>query len=194
MKITTLGINVIRPYWRNPRKIDKAVDAVKKSIEEYGFNSPIIVDSKHVIIAGHTRYRALRELGWKDVPVIVKDLSPDKAREYRIADNRTSDLAEWDWDSLIPELREVGDIESFNVYFPDNDLGELLEKDSGGVSSKLDIPVVTADAIRKSQDSQESQMEDGTKSRNAELLDVSCPHCGGQFAVNPGQANSRHSQ
>ena len=72
MKLTTLKLTDIKPYWRNPRNNEGAVAAVKQSIKDYGFNYPIVVDAEHVIIAGHTRYKALQELGIKDVPCVVK--------------------------------------------------------------------------------------------------------------------------
>ena len=87
----------IKPYQKNPRKNDKAVTAVANSIREYGFQSPIIVDRDGVIIAGHTRYKAAKRLRLSTVPVIVAaELTPEQAKELRIADNSTSEVAEWD--------------------------------------------------------------------------------------------------
>lgn len=86
-------IDSVKPYWRSPRTTDKAVDAVKASIERYGFNSPIVVDENYVIIAGHARLRAARQLGMKDVPVVIAGLSVVAAKEYRIADNAVGGIA-----------------------------------------------------------------------------------------------------
>jgi ParB family chromosome partitioning protein len=107
MKVQTIKLDDIKPYWRNPRKNEKAVEAVKQSIQAYGFNQPIILDTKKIIIAGHTRYKALLEMGWTEAPCVVIDLPVAKAKEYRIADNKTSELAELDMTALIPELREI---------------------------------------------------------------------------------------
>lgn len=98
----------IKPYQKNPRKNDKAVTAVANSIREYGFQSPIIVDRDGVIIAGHTRYKAAKRLRLSTVPVIVAaELTPEQAKELRIADNSTSEVAEWDLPVLSAELAQL---------------------------------------------------------------------------------------
>lgn len=127
MNIQKLHIDEIRPYWRNPRKNDKAVESVKHSINKYGYNSPIVVDKNHTIIAGHTRYKALRELGYTDVEVVIKHLSEEKAKEYRIADNKTSEKSSWDEDLLLYELREIEDLNDMQIFFDKGELDELLE-------------------------------------------------------------------
>ncbi|HBJ38540.1 MAG TPA: chromosome partitioning protein ParB, partial [Planctomycetaceae bacterium] len=87
-----------RPYESNPRVNDKAVDAVAASIKEYGFSQPIVVDTYGVIIVGHTRLKAAQKLGLEYVPVVVAcHLTPEQARAYRIADNKTAELADWDF-------------------------------------------------------------------------------------------------
>ena len=80
--------DAIRPYDKNPRKNDPAVDAVARSITDYGFRQPIVVDADGVIVVGHTRWKAAQKLGLKQVPVHVADLPPEKAKAYRIADNQ----------------------------------------------------------------------------------------------------------
>ena len=98
----------IKPYQKNPRKNDKAVTAVANSIREYGFQSPIIVDKDGVIIAGHTRYKAAKRLRLSTVPVIVAaELTPEQVKELRIADNSTSEVAEWDLPVLSAELAQL---------------------------------------------------------------------------------------
>ena len=121
--IETLHIDRITPYWRNPRQInDEAVEKVAESIEKFGYQQPIIVDAEHVIIAGHTRYKALRKLGRTEVPVIVSDLDSQRANEYRVIDNRSGEYTGWDEDLLMQELREFSEA-SLESYFPDMDLG-----------------------------------------------------------------------
>lgn len=92
-----MDIRKIKPYKKNPRNNKKAVKYVAKSIEEFGFRSPIIVDKNHVIICGHTRYSAAKKLGLTDVPVIVADdLTDEQVKAYRLADNKVSEKATWD--------------------------------------------------------------------------------------------------
>jgi ParB-like chromosome segregation protein Spo0J len=84
----------VRPYENNPRNNDKAVDAVAASIKEFGFSQPIVVDTDSVIIVGHTRLKAALKLGLERVPVVVAShLTPEQVRAYRIADNKTAEIA-----------------------------------------------------------------------------------------------------
>ncbi len=95
----------VRPYPGNPRRNDAAVDAVAKSITEFGFRQPVVVDADGVIIAGHTRHKAALKLGLTEVPVhVAAGLTPAQARAYRLADNRTAAIATWDDDALVTEL------------------------------------------------------------------------------------------
>src|SRR5450432_965048 len=102
MKIEMRDIAQIKPYENNPRLNDAAVDAVAKSIQEFGFRQPIVVDEDGVIIVGHTRYKAAEKLGLKKVPVhVAKGLTSAQAKAYRLADNQTATLSQWD-ESLLP--------------------------------------------------------------------------------------------
>lgn len=95
----------IKPYGKNPRKNDAAAKAVAESIKQCGYIAPIIVDEDGVILAGHTRYKALKKLGKKEVECIVKEgLTEEQKRKYRLLDNKTNELAEWDMDLLAEEL------------------------------------------------------------------------------------------
>ena len=106
------------PYANNPRLNDNAVDAVAASIKEFGFKVPIVVDSENVIINGHTRLKAAHKLGLKQVPCIVADdLTPEQVKAFRLADNKTSELAEWDLDKLDIELGEIADIDMGDFGF-----------------------------------------------------------------------------
>ena len=104
-------IGELFPYFNNPRNNDVAVEAVAESIKQFGFQNPIIIDKENVIIAGHTRYKAAQLLGIEEVPVIVADLSDDQARAYRLADNKTGELAEWDFEKLNAEITELNDFD-----------------------------------------------------------------------------------
>ena len=105
MELQTIKIKDIHPYERNARKNDQAVDAVAKSIEQCSYVAPIVVDENHVILAGHTRWKALKKLGRTECECIVKDgLTEEQKRKYRLLDNKTNELAEWDYDLLAEEL------------------------------------------------------------------------------------------
>ena len=108
MEIIRMRTADIRPYDRNPRHNEEAVDAVAKSIREFGFRNPVILDKDNVIIAGHTRWLAAKALGLEEVPcVVAADLTPEQAKAYRIADNKTGEIAKWDYDLLPIELKEL---------------------------------------------------------------------------------------
>lgn len=108
MKIVQMNIADVKPYERNPRINDNAVEAVAESIREFGFRSPIIVDENKVIICGHTRILAAKHLGLDTVPVhVAKGLTPEQVKAYRIADNKTGEIAEWDYDLLPLELADL---------------------------------------------------------------------------------------
>lgn len=103
--MTTLPIEQIKPYENNPRLNDDAVEAVRKSMEQCGYIAPIVVDENGVVLAGHTRLKALKEMGAKECEVLeVAGLSDDEKRKYRLLDNKTNELALWDFDKLAEEL------------------------------------------------------------------------------------------
>jgi len=117
MRLETLKLKDIKPYERNPRMNDNAVDEVAKSIEAYGYRNRIIVDKNHVIIAGHTRKRALEKLGWKEAECwIADDLNDDQVRALRIADNKTSDFSIWDNKLLLEELEDLKDLDLYTGF------------------------------------------------------------------------------
>ena len=108
MQIHDISISLLREYDNNPRNNDGAVDAVAASIRDFGFKVPIVIDADNVIIAGHTRVKAARKLGLKSVPcIIADDLTPEQIRAFRLADNKTAELAVWDFDKLNEELAAI---------------------------------------------------------------------------------------
>ena len=110
LKVVYKKLDEIKPYEKNPRKNDEAVQYVKNSIEKFGFKNPIIVDGAGVIVAGHTRYKAAQELGMKEVPTIsADDLTEEQIKAFRIADNKTAERAAWDNELLKEELTGLFD-------------------------------------------------------------------------------------
>ena len=117
MEIIKLKISDIKPYAKNPRKNDNAVDAVAESIKQCGYCSPIIIDENNVILCGHTRLKALKKLGYKEAECVKKEgMTEEQKKKYRILDNKTSELAEWDFDLLGEELQDL-DFGDFDFGF-----------------------------------------------------------------------------
>jgi ParB-like chromosome segregation protein Spo0J len=112
MNIQKLAIDIVIPYARNPRKNETAVAKVMASLKEFGWQQPIVVDNEMVIIVGHTRLLAAKQLGMKHVPVhVANDLTPAQVKAYRLADNRSHEEAEWDKDFLALELGDLGELD-----------------------------------------------------------------------------------
>lgn len=108
IQIVYKKIDELKPYSRNPRNNDGAVDAVAASIKQFGFKVPIVIDTNGEIIAGHTRLKAAKKLGLAEVPcIIADDLTPDQIKAFRIADNKTAELADWDFELLQLELDDI---------------------------------------------------------------------------------------
>lgn len=134
-----VDISKIKPYDKNPRKNDKAVEAVAKSIQQYGWQQAIVVDKNYVIIAGHTRYKASQKLGLKKVPVKVADtLTDEQVRAFRLADNKTAELAEWDNKLLLEELEAIGEDLFTGFSFSDVFDDTLDEQDNGVLKENQD--------------------------------------------------------
>ena len=120
MNIIEKPINEVIPYEKNPRINDNAVPAVMKSIEEFGFKVPIVIDKNGTIVTGHTRLKAAKKLGMKTVPCIVADdLTPEQIKAFRLADNKVAEAAEWDMELLNEELDGIVDIDMSDFNFSD---------------------------------------------------------------------------
>ena len=114
MELKKIKLSEIKPYERNARKNDDAVEYVIKSIKQCEYIAPIILDENNVILAGHTRYKALKKLGYKEAECVIKEgLSEEQKKKYRLLDNKTSEFAEWDFDLLEDELTDLdfGDLD-----------------------------------------------------------------------------------
>ena len=159
MRIENLKIADIQPYDNNPRKNDGAVNAVAESIRQCSYITPIVVDENHVILAGHTRYKALKALGYEGVPCLVCDgLTEEQKKKYRYLDNKTGEKATWDLLKLEVELEGV-DLEGFDFFR----MAEDLTVDTG--------------AERKANGSTEYD----TEVFGDEEFRFKCPKCGFRF-------------
>lgn len=149
-----MTVSELKPYEKNPRINDNAVEACAESIREYGFKVPIIVDNNGVIIAGHTRLKAAKRLGLKKVPVIIADdLSEEQAKAFRIADNKVSDFSIWDNKLLLEELDALKDSDlftGFDINLSELD-GEILNEKDNSVITDNDDGVIY-EAVFKSED------------------------------------------
>ena len=161
MKIEMMAIKLLKPYEKNPRLNAKAIPQVMKSLTEFGWRQPIVVDKDLVVIVGHTRLAAAKQMKLKLVPVHVADLTEAQVRAYRIADNRSHDRSEWDMPLLSGELDAIFDMDvKFDLEFMDFSLEDLTEK--------------------------EKEKKEATGSKELDEADFSdfahqCPKCGFEF-------------
>lgn len=145
------------PYENNPRNNENAVEAVMNSIREFGFKVPIVIDKDNVIVAGHTRFEAAKKLGMEAVPCIVADdLTEEQVRAFRLADNKTAELAGWDFRMLEEELDRL-----------ELDMSQFGFK----ISDDIDIDSFFSDA-------EPTEKEEPVKD---EPKKIQCPHCGEWF-------------
>lgn len=124
MDIIDKKIEDLIPYENNPRLNDNAIDYVAKSIQDFGFKVPLVIDTNNVIIAGHTRYLASKKLGLDKIPcLIANDLNTEQIKAFRLVDNKVAEYSEWDIDKLQEELENINiDINDFGFVDLDKDL------------------------------------------------------------------------
>jgi len=153
MEIKMIKVEDLKPYENNPRFNDDAVEYVVKSIKEFGFKVPMVIDKDNTIVTGHTRYKAALELGLKEVPcVIADDLSDEQIKAFRLADNKVSEKAEWNYDLLNEELENILNLDM-------QDFGFIKTDD-------IDLQINDDDFI------QDTEI---TKNKEKEII---CPNCG----------------
>ena len=139
LEIVYKSLDDLNPYARNPRDNEEAVPDVKKSLRRYGWRVPIVVDKNDVIVAGHTRYIAARELGMKEAPcVVADDLSPKLIREFRLVDNKTAEKAKWNAELLREELLQLDTDTMTDFGFEEVILEEDEDPDDGSAGSEAD--------------------------------------------------------
>lgn len=159
--VIEIDISSITPYENNPRNNEKAIDYVAESIKNFGFRVPVIIDKDNVIVAGHTRYKAAKQLEFKKVPcIVVSDLTPEQIKAFRIADNKVSEYSTWNEEMLRKELLDLSDFELQSIGFQDWELDNLLNP-----LSDDDINDFFVDKEKKEK----------------ELKLIKCPYCGEEF-------------
>lgn len=133
-----LNVADLIPYENNPRNNDEAVNYVAKSIEEFGFKVPIVVDKNNIVVAGHTRLKASKKLGLEKVPVIIADdLNDEQVKAFRLADNKVAELAQWDEEALKVEMEQIAmDMQQFGF---DEELEEKVEETSS-YTNRIEVP------------------------------------------------------
>ena len=156
MNVIEKRVKDLKPYEKNPRKNDDAVQYVANSIKEFGFKQPIVIDKDNNIVCGHTRWKACKKLKIDTVPcVVADDLTEEQIKAFRIADNKVSEMAGWDFPMLDAELAEIEmlDMEDFGfTNFSNDDIDDFFEK---------------ADNIEKEEQPHV----------------ITCPHCGEQIVL-----------
>ena len=168
-KIVYKRIDEIVPYENNARVNDAAIRALVKAIPVMGFNVPLVLDKNNVIVKGHSRYEALKQLGIELVPCIVIDGSPEDIAEERLLDNKLSELATWDEDKLKYELREMQiDLNKFEIQVPQ------ITAPSVGVQD-----VTEAQVKRTEHELTGAGREVAAEKKS--LVEIHCPHCGEDF-------------
>lgn len=134
MEVKNISIDKIKPYSKNPRINDNAVEYVANSIKEFGFKQPIVVDKDNIVIAGHTRLKAAKKLGLSEVPCIyADDLTEEQVKAYRLADNKVAEISEWDFGLLGEELDGIFDIDMSDFGFDlseDEEPAEVVEDEA----------------------------------------------------------------
>lgn len=146
MQLIIKKIDEIKPYEKNPRKNEEAVEYVANSIKEFGFKVPIVIDKDGIIVAGHTRHKAAKKLGLAEVPCIVADdLTDEQVKAFRLADNKVSEKAEWDFALLADELLEIEglDMEDFGFDISFDEADETSETNpltDEKYTTKVEIP------------------------------------------------------
>ena len=136
MEIIELPIKALKPYKRNPRKNDKAVEYVANSIRQFGFKVPVVIDENYEIVCGHTRWKAAKVIGLETVPCIMADdLNEEQIKAFRLADNKTAEMADWDFDLLEMEFNDIDpelfDMSDFGFFQGDGpDRNEWFDRDA----------------------------------------------------------------
>ena len=201
MKVKSVKLSEIFPYYDNPRDNTNAVEPTKESIKRFGFVKPILVDKAGVIIAGHTRYVAAYQLGMEFVPVVYSDMDDEMAKKYRILDNKLAEKSSFDEDQLLEELRNMEVPTDMQAFFFE-DINQMLNfsldsinqqaEEYGGFQddySQVDEENFEAPSNEEAGESEEAssdEEEDPAKDLfvlkeredGSHYMKVVCPYCG----------------
>jgi hypothetical protein len=206
MKVKSVKLSEIFPYYDNPRDNTNAVEPTKESIKRFGFVKPILVDKNGVIIAGHTRYVAAYQLGMEFVPVVYSDMDDEKAKKYRILDNKLAEKSSFDEDQLLEELRNMEVPTDMQAFFFE-DINQMLNfsldsinqqaEEYGGFQddySQVDeenFEAPSNEEAGESEDAPSDEEEDPAKDLfvlkeredGSHYMKVVCPYCGNTETV-----------
>ena len=206
MKVKSVKLSEIFPYYDNPRDNTNAVEPTKESIKRFGFVKPILVDKAGVIIAGHTRYVAAYQLGMEFVPVVYSDMDDEMAKKYRILDNKLAEKSSFDEDQLLEELRNMEVPTDMQAFFFE-DINQMLNfsldsinqqaEEYGGFQddySQVDEDNFEAPSNEEAGESEEApsdEEEDPAKDLfvlkeredGSHYMKVVCPYCGNMETI-----------
>lgn len=206
MKVKVVKLSEIFPYYDNPRDNTNAVEPTKESIKRFGYVKPILVDKAGVIIAGHTRYVAAYQLGMEFVPVVYSDMDDEKAKKYRILDNKLAEKSSFDEDQLLEELRNMEVPTDMQAFFFE-DINQMLNfsldsinqqaEEYGGFQddySQVDEENFEAPSNEEAGESEEDtsdEEEDPAKDLfvlkeredGSHYMKVVCPYCGNMETI-----------
>ncbi len=199
MKVKSVKLSDIFPYYDNPRDNTNAVEPTKESIKRFGFVKPILVDKAGVIIAGHTRYVAAYQLGMEFVPVVYSEMDDEMAKKYRILDNKLAEKSSFDEEQLLEELRNMKAPEEMQAFFFE-DIDQMLNFSLDSINQQAeeyggfneDYSQVEGDSFEvPSEEGEESSEEESTEEDPAKdlfvlkeredgshYMKVVCPYCG----------------
>lgn len=164
MEIIQKKVDELVPYGNNPRINDDAVPYVANSIKEFGFKVPIVIDKNNIIITGHTRLKAAKQLGLKEVPcIIVDELTDEQIKGFRIIDNKISEYSYWNNEKLESELKEISENYDLILFGIDN------------ITAREEIENIDLnDFFETLEDDEESEIEETKEVKEKEHI---CPHC-----------------
>lgn len=178
MNIVHINIDKLIPYINNPRNNEQAIDKVAASIAEFGFNVPIVIDKKNIIITGHTRLLAAKKLGLDEVPCIIADkLTEAQVKAYRIADNRTAEFSQWNQDLLKIELECLNELDfDLNITGFNEEYFNILKSDDD-----VDLDDFFYDVEPNNKQQQEVLQNNENEEENSKF--ITCPHCGEKVEI-----------
>lgn len=206
MNVKVVKLSEIFPYYDNPRDNTNAVEPTKESIKRFGFVKPILVDKAGVIICGHTRYVASYQLGIEFVPVVYSDMDDEKAKKYRILDNKLAEKSSFDEDQLLEELRSMGVPTDMQAFFFE-DINHMLNfsfdsinqqaEEYGGFQNDYsqveeeNFEAPSNEEAGESEESHSDEEEDPAKDLfvlkeredGSHYMKVVCPYCGNMETI-----------